>query len=303
MNDSNKKTKKLQDKLDRFLSYFAPLLDATDSHHTFLLSAGLAFNILLYIIPLILITIYIVSAFFYTDSLLVLIENTLIDFLPKTDYSQKIIDVVLNEIENITRRSTSVGVIGIIVLLWVSSTVTSTLNSSLNIIFNVSKQSYLYTKLKDFGSVILITIFILGYCVFLPIFNFVKQYINTIFPDFLSGVFSNIILIATPIFLSFIVFYFIYGIVPSGANNIPKKLIMQTALIATILTEFSRNLFTLYISNFANYTRFYGTFAVLIVVAVWLYYSCFLMLFSADLSLFIWSKKHAIKLKLRRLTK
>jgi len=273
------------------------LLDRISSNHIFLLAAGLAFNILLYIIPLILITIYLISVFFKPDNLLTLINDTLVEFFPDTTYNQEIIYKIITEVQHIASGATTAGIIGFIALLWISSTVISTLNSCLSIIFNITQSSYIYNKLKDLGIIILITIFILGYSIFLPIFNFVKEYINTIFPDFLSGFFTNLIIILSPLVISFIVFYFIYGIVPYGAKNIPKKLILNTTIIAMILTEISRNIFTFYVSYLANYTRFYGTYAVLIIFAVWLYYSCFLLLFSAELSQFLWFKKHNIKLK------
>lgn len=284
--------KRIVDIYEKNYAKIEGLIDNLDAHHTFLLAAGLAFNILLYIIPLILITIYLVNVFFKTDDLIVFIENTLVEFLPATDYYEDIIYKIISEVQHIADGSTLAGIIGVVILLWLSSTVISTLNTCLSTIFNITQPHYIFTKLKDIATTILLTFFILIYSVFMPIFNFLGNYINSIFPDLLSGLLGNLFVVISPFIISFIVYYFIYGIIPyNKQEKIPRRLVLNTTFIAMLLTEVSRNIFTIYISNFANYNRFYGAYAVIITLAVWLYYSSFLILFSAELAKFLWDKK------------
>jgi uncharacterized BrkB/YihY/UPF0761 family membrane protein len=52
----------------------------------------------------------------------------------------------------------------------------------------------------------------------------------------------------------------------------------------------SRNVFAWYILQFGTYGKFYGTYAVLVSVAVWIYYLTLIMLFSVEISKFLYDK-------------
>ncbi len=276
-------------------NYIDELMDRISNHKLFLLAGGLAFNILLYIIPLILIIIYLINVFIDTDDLIHYIETSLIDFLPQTDYYGDIIYSVISEIQRISDSSTIAGIIGIFALLWISSTVISTINTCISTIFNIEQPHYIFTKLRDLGITILLTILILIYSIAMPIVNFVGSYINDIFPDTFSVFLSSAILTLSSFAISFFVFYFIYGIIPSSKTKLPHWIVVRSTVIAVLMTEISRHIFTWYISTISNYTRFYGTYAVFVTLSVWLYYSCFIILFAAELANFWWDKSRQSK--------
>jgi uncharacterized BrkB/YihY/UPF0761 family membrane protein len=51
--------------------------------------------------------------------------------------------------------------------------------------------------------------------------------------------------------------------------------------------ELSRYIFAWYISSISNYGKFYGTYAVIISMAVWIYYSAVIILLAAEISKYI----------------
>ena len=257
----------------------------------FLLAGGIAFNIFLYIIPLILILVYFVNFFIEPEELIQLVQNVLIDYLPTTDYYKDVIATVIKEVQRIADTSKVAGIIGFIILLWISSAVVSSLHTCISKIFKIEQPHYFKTKLKDLGTTILLNILVLIYCVLLPILTFIFTYLNGLMPDFLEFYISKLTLTATQLVISFILFYFIYWIVPTTKEKSHHWRAYVTTLIAVITTELSRILFTWYISTVANYTRFYGTYAVLVTMAIWLYYSCFIILFAAELGNFLWDKR------------
>jgi len=262
-------------------------------HNLFILAGGIAFNVLLYIIPLILIFVYFINIFIETDDLIQIIRDALLNYLPHTDlYSSFIANVVI-EIQRIAASAKIAGIVGFVILLWISSTVISALNTCISMIFNVEQPHYFRTKLKDLGTTILLNILILIYCFLIPIVSISNSVIDNIFPNFLSGYISQATIITTQLVVSFLLFYFIYWIIPSNKTKTHHKTAIQATVIAVLATELARIIFTLYISTVTTYTRFYGTYAVIVTMAVWLYYSCFIILFSAELAQFIGIRRQA----------
>lgn len=265
------------------------------ANQLFLLAGGIAFNIFLYIIPLILILVYFINFFIEPEQLIQIIQSVLIDHLPSTDYYTDIIASVIQEVQKIANTSKVAGIIGFAILLWISSTVVSSLHACISKIFKIEQPHYFKTKLKDLGTTILLNILILVYCVFLPIVDFVGTFFDGLLPipAFLDAYVSRLTLLATQSIISFILFYFIYWIIPTTKEKSHHWRACVATLIAVVFTELSRILFTWYISTVATYTRFYGTYAVLVTMAVWLYYSCFIILFAAELGNFLLDKRQA----------
>ncbi|MDR0926332.1 MAG: YihY family inner membrane protein [Ignavibacteria bacterium] len=261
-------------------------------HKLFILAGGLAFNILLYIIPLVLILIYIINIFIKPDQLIEVIERALLDYLPYTEVYREIIREVIFEVQRISITSNVAGIIGFVILLWISSTAISTLNTCICYIFQTEQPSYFKTKLKDLGTTILLNILILIYCVLLPIISVVTTLFKSILPDEILPYLSSLTIRFSQLIVSFLLFYFVYWIVPAAKTRVHHWIAMRATIIATIATELARMLFTWYISTISNYSRFYGTYAVMVTMAVWLYYSCFIILFSAELSKYISYRKH-----------
>ncbi|GAB1370343.1 hypothetical protein MASR1M45_04030 [Candidatus Kapaibacterium sp.] len=65
----------------------------------------------------------------------------------------------------------------------------------------------------------------------------------------------------------------------------------MATVISVIGIEASRYIFTWYISSLSNYGKFYGTYAVIISMAVWIYYSAVIILLSAEISKYIYDLK------------
>jgi membrane protein len=71
---------------------------------------------------------------------------------------------------------------------------------------------------------------------------------------------------------------------------LPRFVLFLSTGISVIAIELARYIFAWYISSISNYGKFYGTYAVIISMAVWLYYSSLIILLSAEISKFIYDK-------------
>jgi membrane protein len=83
-------------------------------------------------------------------------------------------------------------------------------------------------------------------------------------------------------FLTFLVFYLLYLLVPNC--KVMARQAAIGALVATVLFEVIKYLFTLYIINLANYTIIYGALAIIPIFLVWLYVAWLIVLFGAFVS-------------------
>lgn len=75
---------------------------------------------------------------------------------------------------------------------------------------------------------------------------------------------------------------FIYRYGPSRWE--PGTPILPGAIVAAVLWAVSSALFRLYVSNFGNYNKVYGAVGAVIVLMLWLYMSCFVLLLGEQLN-------------------
>lgn len=260
--------------------------DRIEEHHLYILASGIAFNILIYMIPLLLLIIFLVGIIFDTGMISVSLENMLIDYLPQTESTYEIVHLVITEIDEIFKHSTLFGFIGIFGLLWISSALISSIRTSLNAIFHLpSPKIFILYRLKDMLLTIVFTVMFLVYTYAFPIVNFVIDLTGNYLPEMIGPIVGDLVLTSASITTSFVLFYLIFRFVPN------KKLTRFVRILSTSICvlgiELARLIFTWYIVSISNYGKFYGTYAVIMSMAVWIYYSAFIILLAAEVSKYI----------------
>jgi len=298
-----KKIIELYNKLEKSkgFNFIYELGSSISEHKLFVLAGGIAFNILLYIIPLVLILVLFVNIFVEREVLIATTEYLIQSYLPGIENHAKLLNGIVSEINNIAGSHKFFGILGFVILLWLSSTVISTLNTCITHIFRLEQPHYFKTKVKDIGMTILLNILIILYAVLLPVFSFATSFINSvsIAPEEVNIWLSKAMVLLMNISVSFVFFYFIYWIIPSSKTKMIHRISINATLIAVFSTELAKYLFTWYISGLSNYSKFYGTYAAIITMLVWLFYFCFIMLFSAELSKYLYDLKEKRELQLK----
>jgi membrane protein len=262
------------------------LSERIEKHHIYLISAGIAFNIFLYIIPLFLVAVYIIDWFFGAEVIASTLEKILRDVFPPTSSAQSLIHTIVAEIYVINTHSTFAGWIGVVVLLWLSSTLLSSLRSGLNTIFHIqTPHIFILYRFKDILLTLILALLILVSSYVIPITSAIVSILEKNSPDILKHFVSGFTVMLFSIGTSFILFYFLFRFVPN------KKLSSFTGTISTglcvITIEISRNIFAWYLGTISNYGKFYGTYAVIVSMAVWIYYFILIILFSAELGQYL----------------
>jgi uncharacterized BrkB/YihY/UPF0761 family membrane protein len=207
-----------------------------------MLASGIAFNILLYMIPLFLLVIYVINislgANYISDS----IENLFDSFMPPTQSNNLLFKKIISEVRLILDHSALFGWIGLVGLLWVSSALISSIRTSINAIFNFdSPKNFIIYKVKDLILTVAITFLIFIYSYVIPSVYFVIDLIDNFIPDFADGFINWIILLSMSLFISFVLFYFIFRFVPNRA--LPGRVRFWSTIICMAAIESARHIF------------------------------------------------------------
>ena len=78
-------------------------------------------------------------------------------------------------------------------------------------------------------------------------------------------------------------------------NKLPRVVVLLSTAICVVGMELSRIIFAWYISSVSNYGKFYGTYAVVMSMAVWIYYSSLIILLSAEISKYLYDMNFLTK--------
>ncbi len=289
--------------IDKFLKQYPKLykiynladefIERVESHHLFMIASGIAFNILLYLIPLFLVTLYIVNLFLEPSNFQATLTGLVRELLPPTKSTETILTEVLKEVNSIIEFSSVFGYIGFGVLLWISSTLISSLRTGLNAIFEIpSPRVYFFYRFKDIILTIILTVLILLYSYAVPLILFttelLEKNINSL-SVYIDLEISGFLIVLIPVATTFLLFYFILRSVPN--QKLPRKMRLLATGISVFSIELGRYIFGWYISSISNYSRFYGTYAIIVSIALWIYYSSLILLLSAELSRFVFKNE------------
>lgn len=261
--------------------------------HVYLLSAGISFNVLLCLIPMILVALYVAGKVVNVDKVIEYVQQALATALPTTTSTNELIVTVTSELRTIDEYSATAGYIGIGILIWTSSALFSSLRTGLNAIFNIpSPKFFLWYKIKDLLLTIATSVIILISTLITPLMSLLSSKVLNVLPSEYSWLGSNTMALVLSALSAYIVFFFLLRFVPNKPQ--PLFIINTSALTSVILWESARFAFTWYLNNIATFGKFYGTFTVLVISAIWIYYSTLILLVSAEIAEYTYQKRNSV---------
>jgi membrane protein len=264
-----------------------------DEDHVWIMSASIAFNIIICIIPITLILFSILGIYLQREGAQEYLNQSLNNVVGITpELKLKISSLIVGAINELSNNSLLTAILGSIGILWTSSGLFSTIRDVLNRIYKTRSDTfYLWVKLRDIGMVFLIlTVFLLSFSTtfILSIFEAIdKSYFNDAILQL--GFVSSLITHFFGLIFTFIMFYLIFKLVPQG--YVSQKVALISSITAAVLYEALKYLFIFYLVSFANYQRVYGTYAAIVAVIFWLYYSSFTFVIGAEMGQLYKEKK------------
>ncbi len=264
--------------------YFGGLIRLIDDNHVFLLGGGLAFSLFVCIIPFVLIIFAVLGNVLDSTNMQYQI-NLLIDtIIPYYKYSEFVKKIIFTRINEVIEYRNIAGLIGGFGLLIAASGLFSSMRTILNRIYGTAADvNVLLGKLKDFALVLMVILIFFITTILMPVLEVLRQYASRfdVLKFFESGVFQHLIFSLISVSIIFIVFTILYYFVP--IKKLKKKATLISALWAAILWETAKQLFGFYLYNYSAFGKIYGTYALIIVVAFWIYYSSIVFIIGAGI--------------------
>lgn len=240
----------------------------------FFLAGGIAFNVVVAAVPFLLLLI------------------TLFGFLLRTqvaDPQQAAIDYVFNilppsptleewvreQIGMLMQDLPSFGLLGLVLLVWVSTRLIGSLRSALRSVFDIPEdRGIVQGKIFDAKMVVVAGSLFIANTLVTVLLEAVQTYgielLGLREGDTVQGM---RVLLAQLLGYSFTfaMFLLIYRYLP--ARRIPWRVALAAAVFASVTFELLKSGFAFYVAYIANYRTTYGYFASLVVLMFWIYYS------------------------------
>jgi membrane protein len=238
------------------------------------IAASLSYTSLLALVPMLAISLSILSAFPVFDEARDGIQQLIFDnFAPNT--GEALADYVQTFIRN-TAGLTALGIVG---LAATAVMLLATIEDALNTIFRVEKKRPFVGRLLVFWAVLTMGPLLMGASFSLSSYFFaLAQVLDTEVGSGLTGLVRDLI----PIVLSAAGFAVMYVFMP----NRPVKLrhAVVGALIAATMFELLKSAFTSLVIGGGTYSTIYGAMATVPIFLVWMYMSWTVVLFGALLT-------------------
>lgn len=266
-----------------FRYYFIDLYRKSDKNHLWVMSSGISFNILICIIPFLLILLTILGIYLEKADTVQGFMHYMNSILPLPDpYKERLISQIVERITELSKNTYLTGVLGSIGLIWTMSGLYSTIREVMNRIYDVpDDKSYFFSKMKDILMVFIIfALFLISFAI-TSAFQILQNYsIELLGENLTLGFFQTVIPFFLTFFVSFCLFFVLYYYVPHF--KYPVKVVVFSSIIAGILFEVLKYFFTLYVLNFSNFNRIYGTYAALAISLFWIYYISVVFVIGAE---------------------
>jgi membrane protein len=240
----------------------------------FFLAGGISFNILLGAIPF----------FFLLISIFTFVLRTTVPDPQQAaiDYVFQIIPpshtveaFVRTQIGKLLQEGLSFGLVGVALLVWVSTRLIGSLRSALRAVFDVQEERGIIAgKIFDAKMVVVAgTLFTANTAI-----SVVLEAVQTFGIEWLGLRRGGVVQTAQVLFAQllaygfiFLMFQLIYRFLP--ARRIPWRIALVSAIFTSTVFELLKSAFAWYVGSVANYRSTYGYVASTVVLVFWIYYS------------------------------
>ncbi|MBI5973752.1 membrane protein [Staphylococcus caledonicus] len=204
-------------------------------------------------------------------------------------------DVVSRIFEDITKNSSgSLLSVGLLLAIWSASNGMSAIMNSFNVAYDVEDaRNPVVLKILSVVFTIVMGI-VLALALTLPTFgDFIKEHLFG--PLGLSNEVAwifDLVRIVLPFIVILILFLTLYSVAPNVKTKF--KSVFPGALFTSIIWLVGSFAFGWYLSNFGNYSKTYGSLAGIIILLLWLYITCFIIIIGAEINAIV-HQRHVIK--------
>lgn len=256
------------------------------------LASGIAFNGILTMIPLMLLSASALGVFLNSSELGVRQLHEILDAVfPPQPFATSIKESILTVISDIIRYRTSIGLFGVVVLIWTATSLFDALRSALHKIYGLPKTRGLIASIvHHVGFVFLAFVLFIGSNFAIWTMSFLERIVLSI-PQLstmhIQGIGKSLPTVIV-ILLTALMFYIIYRHIPDSKP--PKVAGIISTVTTTILWIVSGKLFGIYLSDFSAIGKIYGPYAFILVLLIWIYYSSIIFIVGGIFGQVYWER-------------
>ena len=290
--------------------YLGGLFVRMNANNIFLLCAGLAFATLLCLVPLVFLIFFALETILDVRAIAHLINQIVDVLIPYPEEAEYLKEIFSVRVSGVMTFKEAYGVSGLLILIVSASSLFSSMRTLLNAVFKVEhslgpKESEIdpvavgqlknmsnpgrwikflhgvlpiaVGKLKDLTMVILVIYIFLLLVLALPILSTIIDIAPSLLYTYITYFYG-----LTSLTLIFAVFLGLYWLLPY--QKIQIKVLVTGAFWAALLWKLTEWIFGYYLSHFASISYLYGAYVLMVVVALWIYFSAIIFIVGAQIA-------------------
>jgi membrane protein len=264
--------------------YVVGLFNRVGTDNATLLAGGMAFSTFVCIVPFVLIIFSILGLLLETPAVENQVYLAIGKIIPYPAYAEYVENLLHSQISEFRLYKNLAGIIGLAGLLFAASGLFSAMRTVLNTVFRLERgESFFWGRLKDIGMVILVLCYFLLSTTLLPALSILKE--SSRHSEFLNffrmGIVSDILTGILAFVIIFVSFYLMYYLIPKV--KLSRKVIFISSISAAVLWEAAKLLFGYYVSEIASLGKIYGVYALVVIIASWIYYTAIVFIVGAQI--------------------
>jgi len=205
--------------------------------------------------------------------------------IPYSEYADFVKQIIFSRVEEVIEFKNVAGVLGFVGLFFAASGFFSSMRTVLNKINGVDIEINIFIgKLRDFLVILFAILLFFASILALPLLELFKSIANsTPYLQFFNHpIFQQLFTILVSIFIMLVLMYLFYSFIPT--SKIKHRSALVGALWASLFWVGMKVLFGYYLSHFQTWGRIYGAYALVIVIAFWIYYTAAVFIIGAEIA-------------------
>jgi membrane protein len=245
------------------------------------LAAGIAFQVLLCLLPIALLLLSFAGSYLFSQERVVeQLGRYLEQAAPTLDagFRENILQIV-------EHRGTT-GIVGTVSLLWIATAVFSGLRFALNAVFGGAKpRGALHGLAFDLGMIALSCLAFLLSVGLTAAIEYLRRVQTALFPAAPGILLQLSLSYVVPFLLAVVLCFQIFHLVPN--RRVCTRSALWGALFTGVLWEAAKHLFKWYVLTFKSYSLIYGSLSAVAAVLIWTYYSAAVLLLGAEVTVLL----------------
>ena len=256
------------------------------------LASGLAFNGIFALIPIMLLLASAIGVYFNSSSLGVQhLQDILHAVFPPQPFAQQIQNSILDIVSDIVVYRTSLGVFGVVVLVWTVTSLFDAVRSVLHQVYALKRtKGLMKSLLHDLGFVVLAFVFFIAINLATWVSSLAEHVVKEI--PALSGLsmpqLNTYLPTTVVVALSAIMFYILYRYITD--EKPPNAAAIVSTVTSTVIWVVSGKLFSVYLTSISNIATVYGSYTFLVVLLFWIYFTSLIFVFGGIVGQVHWER-------------